>query len=387
MFVRTASFCSLLMVLSTSLGATAQSLDTLIDTANSDSTVPLHLITDREEHGSLPGFVARRIQKDLGKRLNVPFHELSVTKATPQVWPDACLGVANPDEVCAQGNVRGWEVTVDSEQQRWVYRSDRAAERLRLITPGATEFNHREFSSAIAQKILETASQQVQEPVDNLQVLSVQSAIWDGCLGIAAPDQSCTKNLVPGFRVIVGSEPRAIGNTGRRNASGIGNVPKEWVYHVSQDGSQIVQNTAASNTERFVGTYLMHPSTQTPELGSDIFKLTVDNYLDGPSRISLAADGTVYYETFDNQNPEETLSKEALYQISLEDVAELEALLTQQRFSNFDRMSYGNQDSSYATEGSVILTAAGASVRFNAEETRLPAMLRPVVAAVFRIAS
>ena len=378
MFIRSASVCSLLMLISTGLGAVAQPLSTSPITVDSDAAVPLHLITERD--GSLPGFVARRIQKDLGDRLNVPFHDLKVSEATSQVWPDACLGVANPEELCAQAEVRGWEVKVRSSQQTWTYRSDRTATRLRLISNHATEFNRGEFSRAIAQKILETASQQVQEPVDNLQILSAQSAVWDGCLGIAAPNQVCTKNVVPGFKVIVGSEPRTVDGLGKRETYHTIAVPKEWVYHVSEDGSQIIQNTAASNPRRLSGTYFMSPSTQIPELGTSVFKLTFNPIYGSPSGvITLEADGTIHYKFFDD-------SVEGIsYQIPLEAVSEIETLLNQPEFSNFDQMVYTDEDPGLADGGSLVLTAAGTSVGFSSEE-RLPASLKGVVEAVLKAA-
>ena len=197
---------------------------------------------------TLPSLVTRRIQIDLARRLNVPAANIIIGEATAQTWNDQCLGLARPNESCADGEIQGWQVNVESSQQRWVYRSDRIARRLYLEPlPNSTDFNQRDFSADIGQKLLETVSQQVQQPIENLQILEVQAATWDGCLGVAEFGRVCTQAAVPGFRVLINDGPKdQVGNLQRDSWPDNREFQREWVYHLNEDASEIVKNTTAS---------------------------------------------------------------------------------------------------------------------------------------------
>lgn len=93
-----------------------------------------------------------------------------------------------------------------SAQQQWVYRSDRTGHLLRLEPlPGASEFGSGNLSAETTRLLLEAVSQQVNQPLSKLQILEVQPAVWNGCLGIFEPDQVCTQQAISGFRTIIGN--------------------------------------------------------------------------------------------------------------------------------------------------------------------------------------
>ncbi|MEO1395735.1 MAG: hypothetical protein AAFV90_22780 [Cyanobacteria bacterium J06634_5] len=54
----------------------------------------------------------------------VPAGQLEITTTEAADWPDACLGLGGPDEMCAQMMTAGWAVTVTDGQQTWQYRTD-----------------------------------------------------------------------------------------------------------------------------------------------------------------------------------------------------------------------------------------------------------------------
>ncbi len=47
-----------------------------------------------------------------------------VMSAYEKEWPDACLGLAGEDELCAQVITSGFEVTVQAEGKQFVYRTN-----------------------------------------------------------------------------------------------------------------------------------------------------------------------------------------------------------------------------------------------------------------------
>lgn len=59
---------------------------------------------------------------------------LTIQDARPKSWPDACLGLDNADQVCAQMITPGWEVTVTDGQDVWTYRTDETGEQVRLAS-------------------------------------------------------------------------------------------------------------------------------------------------------------------------------------------------------------------------------------------------------------
>ena len=149
MSIRAASLVASLMVLANGEAYALQSLP-------ADAPLP----------STLPGLVARRIQLDLARRLNVPARNIIIGTATPQAWNDQCLGLTQPSESCTDTETKGWRIEVESSQQRWVYRSDRTARRLYLEPlPNSTDFNQSDFSADISQKLLETVSQQGEQPI------------------------------------------------------------------------------------------------------------------------------------------------------------------------------------------------------------------------------
>ncbi|MEM9163832.1 MAG: hypothetical protein AAGC54_12285, partial [Cyanobacteria bacterium P01_F01_bin.4] len=291
-----------------------------------------------------------------------------------------------PNENCTDGETKGWQVNVESWQQRWVYRSDRAARRLRLEPlPNSTDFNQRDFSADISQTLLETVSQQVQQPIKNLQVLEVQAATWDGCLGIVEPDTVCTQEAIPGFRVLVNDGPKeGIGNLQRDSWPDYREFQREWVYHLNEDVTQIVQNMTASDTTGRVGSWFRRASAPPEELALEaIFQTKTHDYLSAHTYITtLTADGTLSSERI-SLDPDSSTASEVLSssQISPEDAAAFERLLQQQNFSNFNQMKYSNEDQGFTMEGSTTLIAPGVSVEYSAAEADLPAGLRAILEA------
>jgi len=57
---------------------------------------------------------------------------LSITEVEEEIWPDACLGLGNPGEVCAQMQVPGYKVTVEAGVMFLFYRTDKSGSTVRL---------------------------------------------------------------------------------------------------------------------------------------------------------------------------------------------------------------------------------------------------------------
>ncbi|MBE9224993.1 hypothetical protein IQ264_06030 [Phormidium sp. LEGE 05292] len=88
----------------------------------------------QNQSNSLPATVANAVKKDLSKRTGIPPGKLKITDYKQETWPNGCLGIAEPDQICTQALVPGWRITVTDGQKTWVYRTDNSGRNIRLET-------------------------------------------------------------------------------------------------------------------------------------------------------------------------------------------------------------------------------------------------------------
>ncbi|MFB2969736.1 S-layer homology domain-containing protein [Aerosakkonema sp. BLCC-F183] len=90
--------------------------------------------------------------------------------------------------------------------------------------------NNFDLPEVITNGVLENLSQQTGIEISALRIVAAQQETWpDGCLGIASAGIVCSKALVPGWRVVVGSDRQS------------------WVYRTNLTGSLIKLDPTASN--------------------------------------------------------------------------------------------------------------------------------------------
>jgi hypothetical protein len=58
--------------------------------------------------GALPPETAQNIQNQISQILAVPLESIELQQVEQREWPDGCLGLAQPDEVCTQAITPGW---------------------------------------------------------------------------------------------------------------------------------------------------------------------------------------------------------------------------------------------------------------------------------------
>ncbi len=60
----------------------------------------------------------------LSDETGIAMEDMEVVDAQWTEWPDACLGLGEPDEVCAEVMTPGWELTIEAEGENYVVRTD-----------------------------------------------------------------------------------------------------------------------------------------------------------------------------------------------------------------------------------------------------------------------
>ena len=68
--------------------------------------------------------VSHAVLQHASQQSGLPTSDLKIVQAQPQTWSDSCLELGDSKIPCTQISVSGWQVTVASKQNRWIYRTD-----------------------------------------------------------------------------------------------------------------------------------------------------------------------------------------------------------------------------------------------------------------------
>ncbi|MFM7382109.1 MAG: hypothetical protein ACKO1W_03490 [Microcystaceae cyanobacterium] len=82
-----------------------------------------------------PSSVIQATIQDLSRRLKIPAQQIRVQQTQAQTWPNGCLGLGKPDELCTQALVPGWQVILGQGNKTWTYRTNQTGSQLRLVSP------------------------------------------------------------------------------------------------------------------------------------------------------------------------------------------------------------------------------------------------------------
>ncbi len=72
----------------------------------------------------LPQSISRAVLQAASQQLRVATAQLQLVQSEKTIWPNACLGLAEPGVFCATATVPGWLITVESGGQRLAYRTN-----------------------------------------------------------------------------------------------------------------------------------------------------------------------------------------------------------------------------------------------------------------------
>ncbi len=95
-------------------------------TNETGSVVRLDTAASNLQPANLPAQITNAVLKAAAQQINVNSAALRIVRFSRETWPDACLGLSTPQTFCAEVIVPGWLVTVESGNQRLVYRTNEA---------------------------------------------------------------------------------------------------------------------------------------------------------------------------------------------------------------------------------------------------------------------
>ncbi len=177
---------------------------------------------------NLPVGVVTAVSRDIIRTYQVPQSQLRVVNFSQQTWSDSCFGLGTLTQLCGQGMVQGWRVTMTDGRQTWTYRTDVTGRNIRQETTGNNN-NSNNLPQAVSDLVLSTAAQRTGLGISELRIVKTEQLTVDGCLGLPRPGEPCTKIAQPAWQVTVEARQQRL------------------VYRTNQNATQIRFNETASN--------------------------------------------------------------------------------------------------------------------------------------------
>lgn len=142
-------------------------------------------------------------QQQLRAELGVEADAITVTSFEPTEWPDACLGLPDEGEMCAQVITPGYLVILNAEGDTHRARTNQDGTVVRF------EDETREESDLPAAAV--AARQQLAAELgidaEAVTVESFDATEWpNACLGLSAAGEMCAEVITPGYLVILNAE-------------------------------------------------------------------------------------------------------------------------------------------------------------------------------------
>lgn len=69
--------------------------------------------------------------RQLSDEYDIPMEQIEYVTYTDEEWPDACLGLPNAEEMCAQVITPGFRVVLQADGEEYVYRTDETGQIIR----------------------------------------------------------------------------------------------------------------------------------------------------------------------------------------------------------------------------------------------------------------
>lgn len=176
----------------------------------------------------LPSSVTNAVLEAASRQLGVTSSQLNITQSQQQTWPDGCLGIPNPVELCLSALTPGWQVTVEGKQQRLVYRTNESGSQVRL-DERSSSMAEANLPGTVAKAVLQAASVRTGLPISEFRIIRSEQMTTDGCLSLPRPGEACTRIAISAWEVTL--------EGGR----------ERLVYRSNSDGSLLRFNEAVSS--------------------------------------------------------------------------------------------------------------------------------------------
>ncbi|HEY9635555.1 MAG TPA: hypothetical protein V6D14_19285 [Coleofasciculaceae cyanobacterium] len=306
-------------------------------------------LSEKGTQGTLPKSISSKILVDASQWSGLSTEALRIVKVESQTWANPCMFAFG--QICTReyNPVSGWEVTVDSGTQKWVYRVDDKAtsvllDRTRSLTPKAAEAIKKDAAKFSASS--------------NLRIIAVERRDdWNGsCEGVP----NCTRPIAPGWQATV--------SNGRDS----------YVYRVKEDGSQFELQGHNGNNQTLKPVPIPANELPPPLDRNVVFReISSGGFTARIFETVLLNDGRLIRTRVGDAND----SERNIRRLSRQQVRQFQQLLERQRFAQFKNLNYASKTGCCDIPAHT-LTSRDGTVRYNQIPLdSLPANLRAVVEA------
>lgn len=185
-------------LLLTGCAAVPQLISSWFMIAGVETTGPSGPIVEEEISPVRPQAVEAVVQR-AAQDHGVAVDRVEVISVENMEWPNACLGLNRPGQMCAQVITPGYRVVVQIGEQQYIYRTDLAGG---TVQPDRAAPDVK--SEPAAMVVRQMLMQQLGADFNAIEFVEVAQVDWpDGCLGLAAENELCTAMIVPGYRVVL----------------------------------------------------------------------------------------------------------------------------------------------------------------------------------------
>ncbi|HEY9845280.1 MAG TPA: hypothetical protein V6D03_03695, partial [Candidatus Caenarcaniphilales bacterium] len=264
----------------------------------------------------LPPSIVAAVSQDVSQRTGVSEDKVTITAASRMNYPNSCLGLARPGEICAEVIVSGFRIVAfpdisDAARVRpFIYRSDSSGRNLRREEFAATSVN---LPQAVVEEVLQDASQRTGKTTSALKIVQGEKRTWpDECLGLKASAIVCTQALVEGWRVSV------------ETLEGI-----QLIYRTNDSGSLVKLDEAASSLDDSAPAQPVQiPANELPPplRPAELFRVVSSGGIAGrTTTTTLLADGRVIQLLATSQGT--ATSKALIKRVSPQQIRQFQRLL------------------------------------------------------------
>ena len=142
-------------------------------------------------------------RQQLASDLGVEADAITVASFDAREWPNACLGLAQEGQMCAEVITPGYLVILNAEGQTYRARSNQDGSVVAFEDAAGEQSGLPEAVVAARQALAEKLS----VSPDEIEVISYEQREWtDSCLGLGGAAESCLQVITPGWLVTLGAE-------------------------------------------------------------------------------------------------------------------------------------------------------------------------------------
>jgi 2C-methyl-D-erythritol 2,4-cyclodiphosphate synthase len=161
----------------------------------------------------------------LARQLEMDASEIQVSLVMDETFPNACLGLAEEDEMCADVLVDGWVIELMAHGKSYLFHTNRDGSSLRQArtaheggatipadretgeTPQAREDEAPSLNDRAVQAAKAALSGETGVPVETIRLLEMTQVDWrDGCLEVHEAGTGCIMVITPGYSIILEAE-------------------------------------------------------------------------------------------------------------------------------------------------------------------------------------